>query len=102
MAKKTPLKKISAQHQRDLSIEIGFLERLVDRDPEYIDALLLLGNDYAERGDLLLSLKIDERICLLCPADATAHYNLACSRSLVGLVDLAIETLERAFTLGFR
>ena len=101
MAKHIENKPLTTREQRDLEIEIGFLERLVDRDPCYIDALRLLGEDYLVRGDLPLEVKIAEQLCLLCPGDPSVHYNLACSHSLTGQIDLAVESLERAFELGF-
>ena len=42
---KTDKKKLSRQQQQDLDIEIGFLEGIVRRDPQYTDALKLLGDD---------------------------------------------------------
>jgi len=101
MAKNKPTRKLSAKEQRDLDIEIGFLQRLVQRDPKYIDALQILGDDYSRRGNLGMGLKIDEQLCSLCPNDPSAHYNLACSHSLTGQLDLAVASLERALDLGF-
>lgn len=101
MGKNQPTRKLSAKEQRDLDIEIGFLQRLVQRDPEYIEALQILADDYARRGNVVLGLQVDEQLCVLCPADPSAHYNLACSHSLAGHLESAVESLERAFTLGF-
>ena len=39
-------KSLTRQEKRDLDIEIGFLEGVVDRDPSFVDALQLLGDDY--------------------------------------------------------
>ena len=101
MGKNIETKPLTARARRDLEIEIGFLERLIDRDPCYIDALKLLGEDYLQRGDLPLEVRIAEQLCLLSPGDPSVHYNLACSHSLTGYLDLAVESLERALELGF-
>src|ERR1043165_7077740 len=63
MPKKAPVrKKLNRQEKRDLDIEIGFLEGLVKRDPGYVDALQILGDDYTKRGKFTLGLKIDQRL----------------------------------------
>ena len=49
MAKQSD-RKLSRRQVRDLDVEIGFLEGLVRRDPGYIEALQLLGDDYSDRG----------------------------------------------------
>src|SRR2546423_8668261 len=85
MPKKAPVrKKLNRQEKRDLDIEIGFLEGLVRRDPGYIDALQILGDDYTKRGKFTLGLKIDQRLAVLKPMDSLIQYNLACSYSLTG------------------
>jgi tetratricopeptide (TPR) repeat protein len=103
MPKNAPVrKKLNRQEKRDLDIEIGFLEGLVRRDPGYVDALQILGDDYTKRGKFTLGLKIDQRLSTLKPDDALIHYNLACSYSLTGQQDEATTALERALDLGYR
>src|SRR5436305_7686085 len=103
MPKKAPVRKpLNRQEKRDLDIEIGFLEGLVRRDPGYVDALQILGDDYTKRGKFTLGLKIDQRLSALKPDDALIHYNLACSFSLTGQQDEATTALERALDLGYR
>jgi tetratricopeptide (TPR) repeat protein len=98
----TPRKKATRQELRDLDQEILFLEGLVRRDLNYVEALQILGDDYTRRGRYAEGLKIDERLAKLRPEDALIHYNLACSYSLTVQLDLAIETLEAALNLGYR
>jgi hypothetical protein len=43
-------KKSSRASQRDLDIKIEFMEGLVRRDPDYVDALQLLGDHYTQHG----------------------------------------------------
>ena len=94
-------KKLTRQEQRDLDIEIGFLEGVVRRDTRYIEALQILGDDYTRRGRYDEGLGIDRKLARLRPADSLVLYNLACSYSLMGHVDEAMEALEKALTLGY-
>jgi len=74
--------KLSSREQRDLDIEIQFLEGVVRRDRQYVEALQLLGDDYTRRGRFEDGLQVDRRLARLCPEDPLVHYNLACSFSL--------------------
>jgi len=98
----SPRKKLTRQELRDLDLEILFLEGVVRRDPAYIEALQILGDDYTRRGRYPEGLRMDERLCLLRPEDAVVHYNLACSYSLTNQIDLACEALDAAINLGYR
>jgi tetratricopeptide (TPR) repeat protein len=103
MPKKAPVRKtLNRQEKRDLDIEIGFLEGLVKRDPGYVDALQILGDDYTKRGKFTLGLKIDQRLAVLRPRDALVHYNLACSFCLTGRQEEAATALEMALDYGYR
>jgi tetratricopeptide (TPR) repeat protein len=95
-------KKLSREQERNLDIEIGFLEGVVRRDPTYIEALQVLGDVYTRRGRFDEGLKVDEQLCRLRPADALVHYNLACSCSLAGQFESAAAALNRALDLGYR
>ena len=88
--------------QRDLDTRIQFMEGLVRRDPNYVDALQLLGDHYTQRGRLQEGLKVDERLARLQPTDPLVFYNLACSYSLTDQFDRATLALERAIQLGYR
>src|ERR1044071_143585 len=103
MPKKAPVrKKLNRQEKRDLDIEIGFLEGRVKRDPGYVDALQILGDDYTKRGKFTLGLKIDQRLSVLRPNDSLVHYNLACSYSLTGQQEEAAAALQEALECGYR
>lgn len=104
MPKKTAAdtKKLTRQQARDLDIEIGFLEGVVRRDPKYIEALQVLGDDYTKRGRFVDGLAVDQQLARLRPSDSLVHYNLACSYSLTNCIDLAAQALERALSLGYR
>jgi tetratricopeptide (TPR) repeat protein len=97
-----PRKRPTRQELRDLDLEISFLEGIVRRDPSYVEALQILGDDYTRRGRFSEGLRIDERLSRLHPDDSLVHYNLACSYSLTDQYDLAAEALETAINLGYR
>lgn len=102
MPKNSLRKKLTRQEQRDLDIEISFLEGLLRRDPEYVEALQILGDDYTKRGMVEEGLKVDQKLSQLRPKDPLVYYNLACSYSLAGELELAVEALEKALMLGYR
>ena len=95
-------KKMKRRESRDLDVKIQFMEGIVRRDPEYIEALQLLGDHYTQRGQYGQGLKVDEQLSRLEPANPLVFYNLACSYSLIGEVDLAATALEKAIALGYR
>src|SRR5471032_1936937 len=95
-------KKISRATQRDLDTKIQFIEGIVRRDPDYVDALQLLGDHYTQRGRFNEGLKVDERLARLDPENALVFYNLACSYSLTDQFDRAAFALEKALSLGYR
>ena len=95
-------KKLSPGQRTDLDVQIGFMEALVRRDPHYIEALQILGDDYTLRGKPKAGLRIDERLARLRPEDPMVQYNLACSYTLTGSHDRAVAALEKAISLGYR
>jgi cytochrome c-type biogenesis protein CcmH/NrfG len=95
-------KSLTRREARDLDIKISFLEGLVRRDAEYVEALQMLGDHYTERGDVAHSLQVDQRLSRLQPRNPLVFYNLACSHSLNGEMDEAVTALEKALRLGYR
>jgi tetratricopeptide (TPR) repeat protein len=100
--KSSTRKKSSRTSQRDLDTKIEFMEGLVHRDPDYVDALQLLGDHYTQRGRYVDGLKVDERLARLEPDNSLVFYNLACSYSLTEQFDRAVTALENALKLGYR
>ena len=94
-------KKSKAPDPRALDVEISFLEGLVRRDPEYVDALQLLGDDYTRRGRFEEGLRVDQKLSELDPQNPLSFYNLACSLSLTSKLDEAARALESAIDLGY-
>ena len=95
-------KKMSRAEQRDLDTKIAFIEGVVRRDPDYVEALQILGDHYTQRGRITEGLKVDQRLARLEPQNPLVFYNLACSYSLAGELDAAAGALEKALQLGYR
>ena len=65
------------QNQADFELE--FYQSILKINPDYVDVLRVLGNLLTLKGKYAEGLAIDKRLVRLRPADALAHYNLACS-----------------------
>src|SRR5947209_1831922 len=103
MPKKVSLgSKLTRRQQRDLDIEIGFMEGVVQRDPKFVEALQILGDDYTRRGKFHEGLKVDEQLAQLRPQDPTMLYNLACSYALTKRYERAVAALSQAIEQGYR
>ena len=101
MPKKPTAKRLTRDEKKNLDVEIGFIEGVVRKDPDYIEALQILGDDYTRRGRFEDGLKVDEQLARLRPHDPTVLYNLACSYSLTDRVSEAFNTLHRALAAGY-
>lgn len=87
--------------KNDPTWEIGFFESVLRRDPGYVDVVAILGGLYTKTGRIADGLKMDRKLVRLCPDDATAHYNLACSLTLSDRPNDALVTLSQAIELGY-
>ncbi len=94
--------KLTRRELRELDVKITFMEGIVRRDPQFVEALQLLGDHYTQRGRFEHSLNVDKQLSRLEPSNPLVFYNLACSYSLNGDFDLAASALERALNLGYR
>ena len=81
---------------------IWFLEGVLEKNPNYIDCLMYLGNAYTTHGMYEKGLQIDQKLCSLRPKDPIIHYNLACSYALLKNTDAAFDALEKAIMLGYK
>jgi tetratricopeptide (TPR) repeat protein len=95
-------KRLTRRETRELDVKISFLEGLIRRDPQYVDALQILGDHYTQRGEYEHSLQVDEQLSRLEPRNPLVFYNLACSYSLNREFDRAAASLEKALLLGYR
>lgn len=104
-ASSTPAAKAPAQRRQQeieqLDFEIEFFQGVLQRYPDYVDLLRVLGHALTLRNRIPESLEVDKRLCQLRPFDALAHYNLACSHSLLNQIDAALAALKRAIELGY-
>ena len=85
-----------------IDFEIDFFERILNRDPHYVEVLTRQGELFAEKGWHRRTLQIDQRLAHLRPRDPCAVYNLACSYALLHQVEDAMRELRRAVELGFK
>jgi tetratricopeptide (TPR) repeat protein len=90
-----------ASKKDNLEFEVKFFEGIARRDPNYIEALQILGDAYTRTGQWEKGLKVDQRLAKLCPENALVFYNLACSYSLLKKVDEAFAALAEAVKRGY-
>jgi tetratricopeptide (TPR) repeat protein len=88
--------------QSQLEFELEFIGRILERDPVFVDALRVHGNNLAAKGEYTRALQMDRRLVRLLPERAIPWYNLACSYAVLGMVDPAFSALQRALELGYR
>jgi tetratricopeptide (TPR) repeat protein len=88
--------------QSQLDFEMEFFGRILERLPDYVDVLRVMGNYLTLKGRYAQGLVIDKRLVQLRPRDPLAHYNLACSYALLKRPDQALRTLRQAIELGYR
>jgi tetratricopeptide (TPR) repeat protein len=94
--------RISDLKQRpQIDFEIDFYERILNRDPHYVEVLARLGELFSEKGWRRRTLQVDLRLATLRPRDPAVIYNLACSYAVLHQVDDAMRELRRAVLLGF-
>jgi len=86
----------------NLDFEIAFFEKLLEKRPDFAEALIALGEDYTKKGLYEKGLETDLRLAKLKPDDPTVHYNLTCDYSLLKQADFCLAALEKAIALGYR
>ena len=86
----------------DLDFEISFYEGILKENPDFVNALVVLGDAYTKRGRFQEGLLVDQRLAHLKPDDPIVHYNLACSYSLLETPGAALDALTEALRLGYR
>jgi tetratricopeptide (TPR) repeat protein len=99
-AARPTLKSLAEESQLDF--ELKFYAAILENYPDYVDVLKLFGNNLTIKGRVREGLEIDRRLVRLRPNDPLAHYNLACSYSLLQRPDPAFKALRRAIELGYR
>jgi tetratricopeptide (TPR) repeat protein len=84
-----------------LDFEIEFFERILSRDPNYVEVLINLGDLFTKKGCHRRALQVDLRLANLRPKSPEVFYNLACSYAQVNQAAQAIDALQQAVKLGF-
>lgn len=87
---------------QDLDFQMEFYEKIVAEKPDFIQALIALGEIYTKKGLYQKGLELDLKLSCLRPDNPIIHYNLACSLSLTGDVDGALRVMEQAVHLGYK
>jgi tetratricopeptide (TPR) repeat protein len=85
----------------NLDFEIDFYRAIIEKSPDYVEALSILGDAYTRKGLYREGLEIDRRLTTLRPRDPVAHYNLACSYSLNHRKKEALASLRKSIKLGY-
>ena len=80
----------------------GYFETELRQKPENLAAWIELGHLYTRLGRVKEGLDVDRELARRLPGDPTVRYNLACSLSLNGEIDMAFAELERALERGYR
>lgn len=93
---------LSAQEREHLTFEADFCLAVLKKRPYQFETLQVAANSLTALGYYQDGLKFDQRLEEMRPSDALVIFNLACSLSLVGRVEDAMEKLEAAVTLGYR
>ena len=86
----------------NLDFEISFYEGLIQKKPDFLEVLFLLGDLYTKNGLYEKGLEIDKKLLKLRPSDPTVHYNLSCDYSLLKRKNLSLKALRKALELGFK
>src|SRR5262245_24038479 len=88
--------------QTQIDFELEFFSRVLERAPDYVDALRLMSKLLTLKGRYAEGLQIDRRLVQLCAGDPLAHYNLACRYARLKKPDQCLKILRRAVELGYR
>jgi tetratricopeptide (TPR) repeat protein len=94
-APKAPKKKDDAE------FEIAFYESILKQTPDFIEALIAIGDLYTKAGLWQKGLDVDIKLTHLRGDDATIYYNLACSYALLNQTRPALTALSKAIELGY-
>ena len=96
----SPVAHLTDQNQIDF--ELDFFGGVLERAPDYVDVLRVMGHLLTLKGRYAEGMQVDRRLVALRPHDPLAHYNLACSYALLKRAEPALKTLRRAVELGYR
>ena len=84
-----------------LDFEFNFYVSLYKKLPNDKRLISILAELYTRHGEIEKGLELDRKLVEIDESNATAHYNLACSLSLVENFDEAICALRKSISLGY-
>ncbi|MCC6758774.1 MAG: hypothetical protein IT395_04025 [Candidatus Omnitrophica bacterium] len=92
---------MAKKREDDLDFQIRFYEDILKDKPDFIEALIAIGDLYTQRGMVEKGLEVDLRLSRLRPDDDGVLYNLACSYSLMREIDKAFGAMKLALECGY-
>ncbi len=92
---------MSTVDQENIKFQIQFYESVLEKVPDFIQVIEILGCLYTDIGQIDDGLRMDMKAVKLMPLNPTAHFNLACSQALKGQSLKAIATLKKSIELGY-
>ena len=90
-----------SRKKEDIEFEIDFYENILKETPNFIEALIAVGDLYTRAGSWQKGLEVDLKLTRLRPDDAIVFYNLACSYALLNLTRPALSALSKAIDFGY-
>jgi tetratricopeptide (TPR) repeat protein len=84
-----------------LDFEFNFYVSLYKKLPNDKRLISILAELYTRHGEIEEGLELDRKLVEIDESNATAHYNLACSLSLVENFEEAICALRKSISLGY-
>ena len=85
----------------DVEFEIAFYENILKQTPDFIEALIAVGDLYTRAGFWQKGLEVDLKLVNLRPDDSVIYYNLACSYALLNQTRPALSALSKAIEFGY-
>ncbi len=92
---------MAKKQENEADFQIRFYESILREVPDFIEALIAIGDLYTHKGMIKEGLEVDLRLSRLRPDDAMILYNLACSYSLLREVDKAFGAMKLALECGY-
>ena len=89
------------KRENETDFHIRFYENILKTTPDFIEALIAIGDLYTQKGMVEQGLAVDLRLSRLRPNDEGILYNLACSYSLMREVDKAFGVMKLALECGY-
>ena len=86
----------------DIDFEIQFCEGVLQKKPDFVEALTALGELYTRKGLFEKGLMVDEKLVQLKPDDPFVFYNLACSYSLLNEINKSFRSIRKAINCGYQ